>query len=57
MFCYVLQYNKICNNNYTWHFNIIVNIHYFNLLQYTEIHFNSNHFNLTVHGMQYTAAL
>jgi hypothetical protein len=34
----------------------IVNIHYFNLLQYT-IHFNPNNFNLTVHRKQYTSAL
>jgi len=45
------------NNNYTWHFNNIVNIYHFNLLQYTEIHFNSSNFNLTVHRGQYTSAL
>jgi hypothetical protein len=37
--------------------NIFVNIQYFNLLQYTEIHFNSNNFNLTIHRRQYTLAL
>ena len=30
---------------------------YFNLLQYTEMHINSNNFNLTVHRRQYTSAL
>ena len=35
--------------NDTCHFNGIVNIQYFNLLQYTEIHFNSNNFNLAMY--------
>jgi len=30
---------------------------YLNLLQYTEIHFNPNNVNLTVHRKQYTSAL
>ena len=42
--------------NYTWHFNSIVNIQYFNLLQHT-IHFNPNNFNLTVLPRQYTSVL
>jgi hypothetical protein len=31
-----------------------VYIQYFDLIQYTEIHFNSNNFNLTTHRKQYT---
>jgi len=45
------------NYNYIWHYSSIVNIQYFNLLLYTEIHLSSNNFNLTVHRRQYTSAL
>jgi hypothetical protein len=69
--CYLLQGIRIIQSNtsflllkYTYIQDymfqlrgVIVNIHYFNLLQYTEIHFNPNNFNLTVHSRQYTSAL